>query len=266
MKNEINIICIKWGDAYNAEYVNKLKNMVQRNTTLFRINFFCFTDNSIGLDQEIIVYPLPVLSTQKEYQTKYGYRKEAGLCDDMLGGLNGKRVFFFDLDVVIISNLDEFFAYPKDDKFYIIKDWNSKGNNVGQASCYSWVVGTLGYIKRYYEDYPQEIVKQFFTAAQEYLSYKVIEKQGSLNFWPENWFCSFRYHCLPKFGPLRHFITPKIPSNRHGLKVIIFHGIPNPREAISGIWLDKDGKKPLFSWKKLYKVCKPTQWIKEYWK
>lgn len=265
MKNEVNVICIKWGDAYNAEYVNKLKNMIIRNTTLFKVNFFCFTDDATGFDQEVIVHPLPILNTQLEYQTKYSYRKEAGLCDDNLGGLIGQRVFFFDLDIVIISSLDEFFNYPKDNEFYIIKDWNKNNNKVGQASCYSWVVGTLGYIKHYYEEHPIEVVKQFFTASQEYLSSKVVEKQGQLNFWPEGWFCSFRHHCLQKFGPLRHFIEPKIPLDRYGLKAIVFHGVPNPREAIKGVWLDKSGTKPLRSWKKIYKACKPTKWIEKYW-
>lgn len=259
-----NVICIKWGNEYEAFYVNKLKNMIIRNTS-YKIDFYCFTDNTEGLDSDIITQPLPILETEKEYQTKYSYRKEAALCDDNLGNLKGKRVFFFDLDVVIISNLDSFFNYPQGNKFYIINDWNTSGNSVGQASCYSWVVGTLGYIKTYYEQHPKEVIKRFFTASQEYLSSKIIEKEGSLNFWPDNWFCSFRYHCLPKIGPLRHFIVPKIPTNRADLKVIVFHGFPNPKEAIEGIWLDDKTKKPLKSWKRLYKACKPTHWIQDYW-
>ena len=265
MNKKINAICIKWGDAYNAEYVNKLKRMIVRNTS-YAVDFYCFTDNSDGFDEDIIVKEMPALNTKKEYQTKYSYRKEAALCADDLGGLTGERVFFFDLDVVIISNLDELFDYPKENKFYIINDWNTRGNTVGQASCYSWVVGTVGYVKTYFEKNPEEVTTKFFTASQEYLSDQIIQKEGQLNFWPDSWFCSFRYHCLPKFGPLRHFITPFIPKNRVGLKAIVFHGVPNPREAINGIWLDKSGKKPLKSWKRLYKACKPTPWVSEYWR
>lgn len=261
MSSVRNIICIKWGDAYSPEYVNKLYSMVSRNSSC-DIDFYCFTDNSDGLNQNIITKQLPALKTQKEYQTKYAYRKEAALCDDNLGELKGQRVFFFDLDVVIISNLDEFFEYPKNDEFYIINDWNSKGSKIGQASCYSWKVGTLGYIKEYFEKNPKEVVDRFFTASQEYLSSKIIEKYGKLNFWPENWFCSFRFHCMPKFAPLRHFIAPSIPKNREGLKVIVFHGMPNPKEAIEGIWHMKKNQ----PWKRLYKVCKKTKWVEEYWR
>jgi hypothetical protein len=259
-ENEVHVVCIKWGKAYAPEYVNKLYSMVKRNTS-FDVDFHCFTDDAEGLTPDIRVHPLPVLDTQEEYKTKYAYRKEAGLCDDNLGGLKGKRVFFFDLDVVIVDNLDELFSYPKDEGFYIIKDWNSKSNRVGQASCYSWVVGTLGYVKEYYEKHPKEVVDRYFTASQEYLSDKVIEKFGKLNFWPEKWFCSFRFHCMPKFGPLRHFIEPKIPK-WEGLKVIVFHGVPNPDEAVRGEW---KLKKRSDRWKRLYKVCKPTTWIEKYW-
>jgi hypothetical protein len=259
MDKKINVICIKWGTEYGPEYVNNLFNMVKRNSSN-KINFYCFTDDSTALEKEIIIKPLPVLNTKEEFKTKYMYRKEAALCDDNLGELTGERVFFFDLDVVIISNLDEFFDFPQEEKFYILNDWNTNGDYIGQASSYSWVVGTLGYIKTYFEENPEKVIEKFYNASQEYLSSKVIEKFGKLNFWPDNWFCSFRFHCMPKFGPLRHFLTPKIPSTK-GLKVIVFHGMPNPKEAIQGIWHLKDKQK----WKRLYKVCKPTKWITNYW-
>ncbi len=261
-QQKINVICIKWGTAYTADYVNKLRNMILRNTS-YDIDFYCFTEIVEGLDSEIIVRPLPVLNTEKEYQTKYAYRKEAGLCDDNLGDLNGQRVFFFDLDMLIIDNIDELFNYPQNNKFYIINDWNSKGAQTGQASCYSWIVGSLGYVKEYFETNPKECVDKYYTASQEYLSVKIIEKEGKLNFWPDNWFCSFRYHCMP-LGIFRTVITPSVPKKKD-LKIIVMHGYPNPEEAIQGVWWDKKGN-PIKGWKKIYKTCKPTKWILDYWR
>lgn len=251
-----NIICIKWGDRYPADYVNRLYNMVKRHTTLdFR--FYCFTEDSAGLDGDVIVKPLPELNVAP-VDNKYGYRKEAGLCDDNLGELNGQRVLFFDLDVVIVDNIDCFFTYPENDDFFIIDDWKSKKGLVGQASCYSWVVGTLGYVKKYFEDHPQEVVEQFYTASQEFLSDQIIKKKGALKFWPDEWCRSFRFHCMP-IGPLRKFVTPKIPI---GTKLVIFHGWPKPHEAITGEW-SSDFKVPFF--KQWYKTVKPTKWIADYW-
>lgn len=253
-----NVICIKWGSSYSSDYVNRLYNMVERNSTVpFR--FYCFTDNADGLKDAIVAKPLPVMHMAPD-DNKYSYRKEAGLCDDNLGGLKGERVLYFDLDIVIVDNIDCFFTYPEGDEFMIINDWNTKGDHVGQASCYSWVVGQLGFVKEYFEQHPKEVVDKYFTASQEYLSAKIIEKYGKLSFWPEKWCRSFRFHCLP-FGPLRHFSLAKIPD---GSKILVFHGSPNPHEAIRGVWSEV---KRIPLWKRLlYKTVKPTSWIEDYWK
>lgn len=252
-----NIICIKWGKGYYpAKYVNNLYNMTKRNTN-YKINFYCFTEDSEGLDENIIVKPLPVMNVE---DLRYAYRKEAGLCEDKLGDLEGQRVLYFDLDTLIVDNIDDFFELPKNDEFYIINDWNTKGNNVGQASCYSWVVGTLGYVKTDFEKDPISIYNKFYTASQEYLSSKVIEKYGKLNFWPEEWSCSFRFHCLPTaYIPfLRRF---KMAEIRKNAKIVCFHGTPKLDDAIKGYWPTNNW------WKKFwYKHLKPVDWIEKYWK
>ena len=140
---------------------------------------------------------------------------------------------------MIVGNLDEFFDYPIEDRFYAINDWahrhGKKANKVGQASCYSWVVGTLGFIKEYFEKHPQEVIDTYYTATQQYVSAKVLEKFGKIWFWPDNWFKSFRFHCLPH-PLLRFFITPKLP-NIKGLKMIAFHGEPGINELFTGFGL-----------------------------
>ncbi len=40
-------------------------------------------------------------------------------------------------------------------------------------------------------------MERYGTASQEYLSAMVIRKQGNLEFWPDAWCKSFRFHCLP---------------------------------------------------------------------
>lgn len=255
--DKVNIICIKWGDSYPADYVNRLFQMIQRNTS-HPFDFYCFTENAADLFDEVIVKPLPVLNVKPE-DNRYSYKKEAGLCDDQLGGLTGQRVFYFDLDVVIVDSIDCFLEYPKGEEFIIINDWNTKGDHVGQASCYSWIVGQLGFVKEYFEQHPREVADQYFTASQEYLSAQIIEKFGKLNFWPDSWCRSFRFHCLPK-GVLRHFFIAKIPE---GAKILVFHGSPNPHEAVLGVW---STVKKIPFWKRLYKVVRPTPWIMKYWK
>lgn len=258
----VQVICIKWGSVYDSEDVNKLRSMVLRNTGL-PVDFHLFTNDEMpGLDPEILVHPEPGLNIPKE-QDRWSYRKEAALCADDLGGLTGKRVFFFDLDMVVVGNLDELFEYPEGDKFYIINDWNTRGNHVGQASCYSFVVGTLGFVKEEYEKDPLGYQKRFGTASQEYLSSKVIGRDGKLNFWPDEWFRSFRFHCLPH-PLLRWFTTPHMPPKE--TKMIAFHGLPDIRGAIAGRWGSEHDIKRAKGWKRLYKHCKPTPWVLDYWR
>lgn len=257
----INIITILWGTAYSEIDVNKLYSMIKRNTS-FPIHFHLFTNEALkDLDANIICHPEIAMDIAPEHN-RYAYRKEAGLCDDNIGGLNGQRVFFFDLDVLIVDSLDDLFIYPENDLFYIINDWNTRGCHVGQATCYSFVVGTLGFVRKDFEKNPGPIIDKFGTASQEYLSSKVIEKFGKLNFWPEEWFKSFRFHCLP-FSVLRHFQVPSKPPT--GTKVLAFHGHPDIHDALAGRWSPPGIKKAAKGWKKIYKACRKTNWIKDYW-
>jgi len=258
----IHVVTTQWGTAYNETDVNNLFSMIRRNTTL-PVCCHVFSSAELpGLNPDIQQHPDVFLKMPDEHRQK-NYRKTVGLCDNNLEGLAGKRIFVFDLDVLIMDNLDDLFTYPKDDKFYIINDWNTRGNHVGQGTCYSLVVGTVGFVKDIFEARSEAWIEEFGSATQQYLSKVLIDRYGSLTFWPEEWFQSFRYHCLP-FGPLRHFLTPHKP--KPGTKVVAFHGQPGLRDAIIGQWSKPGIGKASKGWKKLYKVCRPTPWVEQLWR
>ncbi len=252
-KSPVQVVTIKWGQKYDAQHVNSLRQQICKNST-FPIVFHCFTDDTVGLDANIMTHPLPDIKILPQHQ-KYIYRKEAGLCDDTLGGLTGQRVYFFDLDVVVCDCLDDVFSFPKEDEFVIINDWNTKGDHVGQASFYSWKVGTLGYVKDTYVADPVGVIDKFGTASQAYLSYMVMQKYGPLIFWPEKWCVSFKQHCLPAWY-VRYFVAPQKPV---GAKIIAFHGDPKPENALKGVWADD-----VVWFKKIYKHTKPASWLSDY--
>lgn len=54
----INVVCLKYGNLYGPEYVNKLYAGVKRNSTI-SFKFHCFTDDISGIHSEIITHPLP---------------------------------------------------------------------------------------------------------------------------------------------------------------------------------------------------------------
>tara|TARA_Y100000034_G_C6853465_1_gene387474 strand:- start:58 stop:873 length:816 start_codon:yes stop_codon:yes gene_type:complete len=255
MAQTANVICIKWGNKYDASEVNRLFRMVNAHIKKHNLAFYCFTDDTQGLDKSIITKDLPVLNVAPE-DNRYFYKKEAALCDDNLGGLKGQRVLFLDIDVVITGSLDDFFEYPKGDEFITTNDWNTRDDSVGQASCYSWVVGTIGFVKSDFEAEPKRWIKKYRTASQEYLSYKIIERFGKLNFWPESWVRSFKFHSLPVWY-MRPYVTPVLPEDT---RVLCFHGDPKVSDAMMGRWSEK--KIPPL--KRLYKTIRPSPWLKKY--
>ena len=133
MTKTFNVICIKWGTYYGAEDVNKLCAAIKRNTS-YDVNFYCFTERTEGLNEDIISRPLPVLNVAPELV--FGnHRKASGLCDDNLADLHGQRVFFFDLDSLIVGNLDELFDYPQGNEVYAINDWAHRRGKKANQGC-----------------------------------------------------------------------------------------------------------------------------------
>lgn len=235
----VNVICIKWGDLYGPEFVNKLHSMVKRNITRdFR--FVCITDDTKGISPDVETLPIPEIC-MPEGKPRSGWKKLT-VFSEHLGNLSGKTLFL-DLDVVIVDNLNPLFDYS--DKFTIIENWTQKGRGIGNSSVFSYVIGQHLDVLQYYEANMEEVVKEYGNE-QIYLSKKI----GDINYWPEQWCRSFKFHSIPK-GILRYFLAPKIPE---GCKVLAFHGHPNPDQAIVGNYRGR-----------LLKYFKPARWIEKYW-
>ena len=68
----VQVICIKWGTIYFAEDVNKLRSMLERNSSRpIQLHLFT-TDPSEGLHENIEVHPEPGLNIAKE-DDRYSY-------------------------------------------------------------------------------------------------------------------------------------------------------------------------------------------------
>ena len=237
----VNIICMKWGNKFPANYVNRLYGMVERNLSLpFR--FVCFTEDDNNIRNEVEIQPLPELDLPANAPER-GWRKLT-VFKENFGGLSGKTLFL-DLDVVIVDSLDKFFTYPGD--FLIAHDKKNPKKIEGNSSVFRFEIGQYSQILSYFETNAEQ-VKQEVRHEQAYLS-REIHKLGKLEYWPDEWVPSFKYRCCPSW--LKSWLqAPFIPD---GAKIILFHGLPNPPEAIKGV----SGK-----W---YRHIQPAPWIKDYW-
>jgi len=232
---------MKWGNKYGADYVNKLYGMISRNLTL-PFQLVCFTDDTTDINPQIKTRDLPQLDLP-DGAPERGWNKLTTLKTDF-GGLSGEALFL-DLDVVIVSNIDDLFSYEAE--FAIIKDKKYKNKVIGNSSVYRFKIGK-------YDDVLQKFRKDFkwvqntYRNEQAYLSDEVYKK-GDLTFWPEAWCPSYKYYCMHPW-PMNYFKDSFIPKDA---KILIFHGHPEPQEAIAGITT------------KWYRHVRPTKWIAEYW-
>ena len=128
-----NVICIKWGDKFGADYVNSLYDMVEKNLTLEH-RFVCFTDKPEGIKDGVEIRPLPELDDKGLPEKAW---KKLGLFTDKLADLEGEALFL-DLDIVIRDNIDCFF--DREGEFYIIKDWDFPNDIIGNSSVFKFKV------------------------------------------------------------------------------------------------------------------------------
>lgn len=242
------VICMKWGDLYGPEYVNRLYAMAKKNISgAFR--FVCLTDNSEGLYEQIECYDCPTIDLPMPKAVQ-GWRKlTLYRSSQHLFGLEGTWLYL-DLDVVVNGSLDPFFDYMPEKDFIVMQNWTQVGKGIGNTSVYRFKVGADEYLyDKLLAD--QKEILETYRNSQTYISKNVKE----LVFWPDSWCVLFKTHCVPPW-PVRFWKEPILPEDA---KVIAFPGDPNPHDAVRGVW---PVKKP---YKKLYKYIRPATWIQRIW-
>lgn len=70
------LVCMKWGNKYGSEYVNRLYAAAKIHIT-GEFSFACLTDDSSGLDPAILTYPIPELGCSAPSNTRGKWQKVA---------------------------------------------------------------------------------------------------------------------------------------------------------------------------------------------
>jgi hypothetical protein len=209
---EINCITFLWGNyPYNSVYVNRLFNMIDRHLTIPHRNI-CFTNTPNGIDKRINIIPL-------HSEWMYKNLKKA-IQFDQSNPIDG-RILSFDLDNVIISNIDH---YAREKSKFIICEAVSqkrKGKSGGNFMAfnsnsmnYIWDELTTNY--DYYEKKTQGYERFLFDLLIE-----------EMDFWPKGEIISYRHQFKQgKFEDLSK------------VKMIWCHGNPQLHEMTDSIVKD----------------------------
>lgn len=236
-----NIICMKWGDKFDAGYVNRLYEMVEKNITIPH-RFVCFTDNGEGINPNVEIRPIPPLCEDGIPDRMW---KKLTVFNKDLYDLEGTALFL-DLDIIVRQSLDPFFE--AEGEFLIIKDWDFPNDIIGNSSVFRFEIGKHPEVLEHFRELGPA-VRKHFQNEQAFLTYEMFEK-GILKYWDSDWCVSFKRCCLHKF-PLCWFKVPRDPEEA---KILIFHGKPNPEQAYKG-YFGKMG----------FRMILPTKWLDKYW-
>lgn len=221
------ILCLKHGTKYSADYVNKLYNGVKRHCTL-DFEMVCLTDDPAGIDTNIKILFLPA-GLVGWWCKPYMFSKDIGIKGTVL---------YFDLDVVVASNIDKLFTYQPNN-WCTIRDFTRamrpnwpKYN----SSVVRFKTGELHFVWEEYSKDPQIIQRKFF-GDQDYL-YDVTRQKKQAMLYPDSWVQSWKWEVRKdrtfEPGGIKGSRKLKVIENvvpRIECCVCVFHGDPNPHNC-----------------------------------
>jgi len=223
----VNFACVCYGQKYSVEYVQKLYNMVQRNTTIDH-KFYVFTDH-VKMEKmvkgNIIVKQFPILDLQ-------GWWNKMQLFHP--GILEGDTLYM-DLDVVITDNIDCFFTYEPEADFVGMNDFNPQS---GQFNSSIMRFKPEAMKDKLWQPFINDRPKYLRMFGDQIAISGMIKKDKNTRSFPDSWTQSYKWY--DRKGERYHKSKWTFEHNGES-KVTVFHGHPNPHES------DKD-------------------WIKLHWK
>lgn len=216
------VLCVKFGQKYGRDYVERLRNMVGRNLTI-PYEFVCLSDD-----------PVPMENTRTIYQPSSGYQKlwwhKVHMFDPKVE-LSG-RILYFDLDVVIHDNIDKLFTYYEN-QFVGIRDFNRKFHSSWKylnSSVMSWTHGTQTHI---YTEFKKDTISAMRLHGDQDWIWRL--SKDKISFWPDKWIQSYKWEIRSREELVDRTGRKgfKHQSNKYPDKdcsVTIFHGDPKPQD------------------------------------
>jgi len=228
--SQYNLVCVKQGKKYSAEYVNTLYRMAKRNCSL-DFNFICLTDDTKNLVESIKTIPL-ANSLKGWWAKPYIFSNDLGLKGTIL---------YMDLDVVIAGNIDKLFTHSPY-QWFIIRDFTRAMRPNWQKYNSSVIRFNSGQLDHLWQDFKHNQImyqKKFF-GDQDWL-YHVSDPKPQ--FWPDSWILSWKWEVrkskqFDKGGRrgFRKFRDVENVTPRPECCVTVFHGDPNP-ELVEDPWV-----------------------------
>lgn len=216
----LTVACVRFGEAFGIEYVERLHDMVRRNLPAgFAGRFVCFTDRPADLAGLAGVEVIDGTG----YDLHGWWAKLALFSPGMFDP--GERIWFFDLDTVITGPLDRLFEYPG--AFGILEDVYRPGGF--QSAVMSWIVGKLSdsiWWEWESRERPEPAGGDQAVLEQHWSDWLPARIGG------KPWAPDFFQSLYP--GVLRSYKVDCTWGIPKGTSVVFFHGRPRPHEVLTG--------------------------------
>ncbi len=225
----IDCACVIHGTAYDWIYVRRLYNMLTRNLTP-RVNLHVFTEAEREVDAGMIKHSLVPWPTLQGPRKGWWYKMQMFDPAHNLG-----RLLYFDLDVVIVRNIDWIWQ-QKSDYFWAIRDfkylWRPHWTGIN-SSVMCWDTQKFSWLWQRFQDNNLDITVRKWHGDQDFLS-AMLQPTRELKYLDPERIKSWRWQV--KDGGLdfktRTYKMPGSGSHIDGNSdVLIFHGKPNPHDV-----------------------------------
>lgn len=220
-ESKINIALVlrTGGDTYDYRYVNALARNIREKSTI-PIKISVLTDDGTGIDTTIVDSIIPLIHDFKGWWSKIELFRP--------GIFEGETVVFFDLDTVIVSNIDDILKHKT--MFSGINDLYH--HNVLQTGVMIWNPNYNNHVYKNFLRVSSSAMKSITEGDAKWIRDNVYNYEFLQTSFI-NRIVSYKAHCL------NHSTEEvKIPA---GASIVCFHGKPRPHTitnpAITRHWL-----------------------------
>jgi hypothetical protein len=212
--NRKTIACLKHGQKYSFDYVNRLHSMVRRHCN-YDFEFVCFTEKrEDSLDKDIRVLDI------EKYDDIDGWWYKTFLFNPQYE-LSGE-VLFLDLDIIVFNNIDKFFEYEKG--YFCISGGFKTGNENGMnSSCFRFEGGSHGFLYTDFMKDRHKIMKRLH-GDQDWFQESIRDHAK----WPGDWLRSYKWD------------MKKEQSSIENTSIAVFHGYPKPHQINDNTWIKEN--------------------------
>lgn len=205
-KTTIALVLKTGGDVYNSRYVNALATNIKNNTTV-DIELVLLTNDATGVDMTVVDRIVPMIHNFSGWWSKIElFRRDI---------FTTERVLYFDLDTVIVDNIDEIVLNTQE--FVGLLDFMSKPRF--QTGVMLWEPAKYHHIYDGFVKDSRGVMGRHVEGDAGWIRENIDNKSYFNEVNPQK-IVSFKVHCFNKH---KNYIN--IPDKA---AVICFHGTPRP--------------------------------------